>query len=73
MKKLIEDDGENRAVRGFLLGLECNIKSSEEMKTHMKRYGTPYWPEYFNTVKVADLTKFDKQEWLRYLFYLENK
>lgn len=71
MKELIEDDGENRAVRGFLLGPECGIKSSEEMKGHMKRYGTPYWPEYFNTVKAAHLTKFDKQEWLRYLFNLE--
>lgn len=73
MKKLVEDDGENRAVRGFLLGLELGIKGSKQMKTHLKDYGTPYWPKHFESYDITHLSKFDKQEWLRHLFNLENK
>jgi hypothetical protein len=69
---LVEADGENRAVRGFLLGLECGNRTFTGMRTHMTHYGTPYWPDHFAAAQ-GHITKYEQQEWLRHLFNLENK
>lgn len=66
-------DGENRAVRSFLLlyggtpGLTFG-----QMKKHMEMSGFPYWPEGFQTVPHGNhLNKLGAQNWLRHLFALE--
>lgn len=70
MSDLIDTDGENRAVRGFLLGREAGIRAFAAMRQHMTHYGTPYWPATF-TEKQGHITKAEQQEWLRHLFALE--
>lgn len=70
MKDLIDDDGENRAVRGFLLGLEAGVTKFATMRQHLTAYGFAHWPDHFN-VAQGHITKAEQQEWLRHLFALE--
>lgn len=71
MKDLLDGDGENRAVRAFLLGLELGIKFYGPMKVHMTRMGYPYWPEEFARLEDMHISKNAQQHWLRHLFDLE--
>lgn len=71
MRKLFDSDGENRAVRGFLMGLEVNCKTFAAMRQHLTAYGFAHWPEHFN-VAQGHITKAEQQEWLRHLFALES-
>lgn len=64
------DDGENRAVRYFLMmygGQTCTI---EGMRKHLQRSGFPYWPEWAE--RDGHLTKGGAQAWIRYLIGLES-
>ena len=67
------NDGENRAVRSFLLlysgtpGLTFGT-----MKKHLKMSGYPYWPDWVNGLEGEHLNKLGAQNWLRYLFSLES-
>ena len=64
------EDGENRAVRSFLLGYLMN-RDIVDMKQHMRCSGFPYWPEWVTT-GVGHLSKSGAQDWLRHLFGLES-
>lgn len=67
--KLIDEDGENRAVRAFLLGLQINCISVPSMKSHMKACGWPHWPDWVENDQ-GYLTKMGQQLWLKHLFDL---
>ena len=69
------EDGENRAVRSFLLlysgtpGITFGT-----MKKHMEMSGFPYWPEWVETTPPSNhLHKLGAQNWLRHLFALETE
>jgi len=72
--KLLDDDGENKAVRWFLA---CygggGDKSIGTMKLHLEMSGFGgCWPEWCNTEHPsAHLTKGGAQLWIRHLFSLE--
>lgn len=72
--KLLDDDGENKAVRWFLAcyGGGGN-KTIGTMKLHLEMSGFEgCWPEWCNTEHPSQhLTKGGAQLWLRYLFDLE--
>ena len=72
--KLLDDDGENKAVRWFLAcyGGGGN-KTIGTMKLHLEMSGfSGCWPEWCNTEHPSQhLTKGGAQLWLRYLFDLE--
>lgn len=75
-KKLeIDEDGENRAVRGFLLLYGTNGGTTiGTMKKHLEMYGQPFWPEWVDSADGKEhLNKAAAQSWLRYLFALEAK
>lgn len=73
MKELLDSDGENRAVRAFLLGRELGIKESVFMKRHMESSGYPFWPDWVGQGNRAHMSKSAQQDWLRHLFSLENE
>lgn len=71
--KLLEEDGENRAVRTFLMlyGGQYGI-SIGAMRLHLTRMGFPNWPAWVETSpENMHLTKSGAQDWLRHLFALE--
>lgn len=68
--ELVEKDGENRAVRGLILGLDAGRRTFSTMRDHMRFYGMPFWPDEF-IAREGHITKFDLQIWFRYLFELE--
>lgn len=71
-RDLIDEDGENRAVRSFLLlyGTSCGVTAGT-MARHMTASGFPYWPDWVETTMGSHLTKGGAQLWLRHLFNLE--
>ena len=74
--KLLDDDGENLAVRMFLAHYGGGAyQSIGAMKTHLERSGfVDCWPEWCNTEHPSThLTKAGAQLWLRHLFNLESK
>ena len=70
MRKLIDDDGENRAVRAFLMLYGNNTVTAKGMAAHMKASGYPFVPEWVDKAP-GHLTKGGAQDWLRMLFELE--
>lgn len=74
MKDLIDKDGENRAVRAFLLlyGGAGGGVTVEDMRDHLECCGFPVWPSWVNeSGPRMHLTKGGAQDWLRSLFALE--
>lgn len=75
MKDLLDDDGENRAVRSFLLcyGMSDGKRTIGAMKYHMEMSGWDNHPDFvaFTSLHDAHLTKAEAQAWLRHLFALE--
>lgn len=73
MKDLLDSDGENRAVRNFLMfyggGHGINTKSMRYTMTMSGFDGA--WPAWAND--DMHLTKAGAQLWLRHLFNLEQK
>jgi hypothetical protein len=71
MKDLLDVDGENRAVRMFLLLYGgSNGVTTGLMRYHLKMSGYDNaWPEWAND--NMHLTKAGAQLWLRHLFNLE--
>lgn len=71
MRDLLDDVGENRAIRSFLAlyGTTTGI-SVDYMRTHMRLSGFKLWPAWVDTFD-GHLTKGGAQDWLRYLFALE--
>jgi hypothetical protein len=71
-RKLLDDEGENRAVRSFLMVYGSPGITVGGMKRHMERCGAPYWPSWVEQQDPAmHLTKAGAQLWLRHLFSLE--
>jgi hypothetical protein len=73
---LLDDDGENRAVRSFLMQYSCDRAITvAAMGQHMNRSGWPseYWPPFARSVDSAGqhLTKAGAQIWIRHLISLE--
>jgi hypothetical protein len=70
-RDLVDEDGENRAVRTFLqlYGGTASV-TTDQMRNHLAMSGfEDYWPDW--TVEDMHLTKGGAQDWLRYLFALE--
>jgi hypothetical protein len=74
MRELLDTDGENRAVRSFLMrygnGAGVTVKS---MRLHMEMCGFPHWPDWAADMEHLYLTKAGAQLWLRHLFDLEKR
>lgn len=73
-RELLDDDGENRAVRTFLqLYGGANNPTVAGMKSHLKNSGFDgCWPEWVSSLSGGGhLTTGGAQDWLRYLFGLE--
>ena len=71
-RDLLDQDGENRAVRAFLFQYGTPGLTVGAMKRHLERSGYPYWPDWVTTEPdTAHLTKAGVQLWLRHLFALE--
>jgi hypothetical protein len=73
-KDLIDpEDGENRAVRAFLLHYGAPGLTVGRMRENLRLSGWGgCWPEWVNTQDREHLTKGGAQDWLRHLFALEN-
>lgn len=68
------DDGENQAVRVFLMLYGCTSNVMvHDMCRHLAESGFDgYWPEWVaDTRSETHLTKAGAQDWLRHLFSLE--
>jgi len=72
-RDLIDDDGENRAVRSFLAMYGGNTSvTTQQMRNHLAMSGfEDLWPDW--TIQDMHLTKGGAQDWIRYLFSLEPK
>lgn len=68
---LMDDEGENRAVRAFLMQYGTSGLTVGAMRLHMERCGFPEWPHWVKQQDGAHLTKAGAQLWLRHLFALE--
>lgn len=77
IRDLLDSDGENRAVRTFLMQYSCDRATTvAAMGQHMNRSGWPseYWPPFARNADNAGshLTKAGAQLWIRHLFSLES-
>lgn len=72
-RELLDEDGENQAVRAFLMAYGEPGLTVARMRRHMELAGWPQAPEW-NTKPEAQghLTKGGAQDWLRHLFALES-
>ena len=73
MNKLLDDEGENIAVRTFLMFYTVPSITVGEIRRNMKGCGYPHWPEWASAQDEQHLTKAGAQLWLRHLFALEGK
>lgn len=75
-RDLLDADGENRAVRSFLMQYGVPSLTVAAMGRHMSRSGwsSKYWPDFARQADNAaeHLTKAGAQIWIRYLFSLES-
>ena len=72
MIELMDEDGENLAVRTFLMLYGTRGLTTLGMKKHMKSLGYPFWPAWVEEPDAqGHLTKGGAQDWLRFLFSLE--
>jgi len=75
-RDLVDGEGENQAVRSFLLQYSCDRPTTiGAMKDNLRRSGFDgHWPGWVALQPYgAHLTKAGAQLWLRHLFSLENK
>jgi hypothetical protein len=74
-RELFDEDGENQAVRSFLMHYSCDRSLTvTQMRKHMKRSG--WLPEHCppfarDSNDGSHLTKAGAQIWIRHLFDLE--
>ncbi len=71
LEALKDEDGENRAVRAFLMIYGTPGLTAAAMAAHMRRSGFDYVPAWVER-SPEFLTKAGAQLWLRMLFALEN-
>lgn len=71
-RELLDEDGENQAVRMFLTAYRSGYKTVADMATHMKAAGWDHAPDWaLKPEAQGHLTKAGAQSWLRHLFALE--
>jgi hypothetical protein len=73
-RELLDDDGENLAIRAFLsLYGGTNSPTVLRMRQHLECFKFEgCWPDWVNNpANQGHLTKGGAQSWLRYLFALE--
>ena len=71
--ELLDEDGENRAVRVFLM-VYHRFTKIESIKIALRRAGFDgCWPAWAESPLVMHLTKSAAQDWIRYLINLETK
>lgn len=71
LKNLLDEEGENLAVRSFLMAYGTPGLTTAQMRTHMMRCGWEnLWPLWAHK-DGGHLTKAGAQLWIRYLFALE--
>ncbi len=71
-RKLLDDDGENLAVRTFLLRYAGGSCTVGQMREHLELSSwTGMWPEWVDEYPHDHLTKCGAQAWIRHLFDLE--
>jgi hypothetical protein len=74
-RDLLDEDGENRMVRTFLMNYSCDRSGTlGGMRRHMSRsgWGVECIPEWvLGSHENNHLTKAGAQLWLRHLFNLE--
>lgn len=72
---LLDEDGENRAVRTFLMQWGYPGLTVGAMRDHMRRSGWDNcWPTWVAAShQQSHLTKAGAQIWLRHLFNLETQ
>lgn len=72
MIELMDEDGENRAVRYFLMLYGNSSVTVRDMMNHLYAVGYPFWPAWVEEPDAqGHLTKGGAQDWLRHLFSLE--
>lgn len=74
-QEILDADGQNLAVRSFLLMYSCDrVISMAEMRNHMKMAGWgDMWPDLVSDARGdQNLTKACAQTWIRHLFSLED-
>lgn len=73
---LLDEDGENRALRSFLMQYGLPGLTVAAMAQHMRRSGweSEYWPDFARRVDNAGqhLTKAGAQIWIRHLLAMES-
>ena len=77
-ENLLDDDGENLAVRAFLMQYSCDrALTVGEMRKHMDRSGwsLEFCPDFARTgyTDKVHLTKVGAQLWIRHLINMESK
>lgn len=71
-RELLDEDGENQAVRTFLMAYGEPGLTVARMRRHMELAGWPQAPEWTTKPEAqGHLTKGGAQDWLRHLFALE--
>lgn len=70
-ERLLDDEGENRALRCFLMQYGVAGLTVGAMKTHLRRCGFPLWPAWAESQEGQHLTKAGAQLWIRHLLSLE--
>jgi hypothetical protein len=72
-KVKIDEDGENQALRSFLLSYGCGNHTIEGMRNHLRLSGFKgCWPEWANDA-TGHLTKGGAQNWIRHILALEER
>lgn len=73
MNNLVSSDGENQAVRCFLLHYQNPGVSIGALRNALRRSGFDgFWPEWVNGTETSEsITKAGAQLWIRHLFELE--
>lgn len=71
-RELLDEDGENQAVRTFLMAYGEPGLTVARMRRHMELAGWHQAPEWTTKPEAqGNLTKGGAQDWLRHLFALE--
>lgn len=75
LSKLLDTDGENKAVRYFLLHWQTPQITIGAMcqSLELSGFGAEFWPDFADPLSHAHLNKSAAQAWLRHLFDIELK
>lgn len=74
VRDLVDDEGENRAIRSFLLQYQTPGITTVAMRRHMEMSGWEgCWPSWVSEARAGDhLSKSGAQLWIRHLIQMED-